>query len=506
MKQTFKMYLSLLLVVALCVTPFLSQTPKVQAADDTIKVYSSAIWPEQTTEDYYTITVDSVGRKATVVYTFNTSDTYKWLSLNLSANVVTRQNIGGKEFMNSEGVQISGNSFNSMDQKVVTVTYDFSESAIKKYQQIALPNGEGAAAKVESYTLHDTTSEGKLGGDFTIKDGRLNFKPNHSHEVTILTTLNKEYKPASYNTITKDEVSIYNKNGFLDELKEEVKKITAGCSSEKEKYFAIRDWMCKNISYDYLAYDIMTGRANPANSKELAAIAVNPEKVYKYKRAVCDGYASLGRLMLLSAGIPCMRISGLGLMFHGDFGMENSFYSWDDSMISANRDAHAWNAVYLEGSWMFTDFTWDAGGKFYGENSPKNVAPYMVSDQWTNCSAFVFGSKHLAFYGPKGRFPSTKYSLFPKMSIKKATALKGGITVSWNKVTFADGYEIQCSRKSNFSKIDKTIKISSAKTTTKKITKLKKKTTYYVRVRAFVNSMNIVGYSKWSAGKKVKTK
>ena len=93
--------------------------------------------------------------------------------------------------------------------------------------------------------------------------------------------------------------------------------------------------------------------------------------------------------------------------------------------------------------------------------------------------------------------------------IKKVTKDAKSITVELKalkkkqlkKVT---GYEIQYSTKSDFSDA-KTVKVNKAKTTKKTIKKLKKGTTYFVRVRYFKKGA-AKPYSNWSKVKKLKTK
>ncbi len=53
-------------------------------------------------------------------------------------------------------------------------------------------------------------------------------------------------------------------------------------------------------------------------------------------RAVCEGYAEAFQYLLHRAGINCMIIDGTG-----------------------NGENHAWNAVKIDGSWYYTDVTWD---------------------------------------------------------------------------------------------------------------------------------------------------
>ena len=67
-----------------------------------------------------------------------------------------------------------------------------------------------------------------------------------------------------------------------------------------------------------------------------------------------------------------------------------------------------------------------------------------------------------------------------------------------------NGYQIMYSTKADMSGA-KTVN-ASKKAKTKTIKKLKKKTTYYVKVRSFTKKGGVTYYSKWSPVKKVKTK
>ena len=86
----------------------------------------------------------------------------------------------------------------------------------------------------------------------------------------------------------------------------------------------------------------------------------------------------------------------------------------------------------------------------------------------------------------------------------KITSLKGQdatITIKWKKKSNITGYQIQYSTNSKFKKGNKSIKIKSAKTVSKKITKLKAAKKYYVRIRTYKGKK----YSKWSKVKSIKT-
>ena len=55
--------------------------------------------------------------------------------------------------------------------------------------------------------------------------------------------------------------------------------------------------------------------------------------------AVCDGISSAFKLFCLIEGIPCVKVSGLGITASGS-------------------EAHAWDKVYLQGKWYIVDPTW----------------------------------------------------------------------------------------------------------------------------------------------------
>lgn len=110
--------------------------------------------------------------------------------------------------------------------------------------------------------------------------------------------------------------------------------------------------------------------------------------------------------------------------------------------------------------------------------------------------------------------PAVTPNVTPSVTADKASALskikglsvtnkkKKQVALKWKKLSSAKGYQIQYATNKKFKK-------AKAKTTTKTkytIKKLKKKKTYYIRVRAYkvINGKKV--YGKWSSVKKVKVK
>ena len=88
----------------------------------------------------------------------------------------------------------------------------------------------------------------------------------------------------------------------------------------------------------------------------------------------------------------------------------------------------------------------------------------------------------------------------PTTTITSVKAQNKAFTVKWKKKSSITGYQIQYSTNSKFKKENKSIKIKSAKTGSKKITKLKAAKKYYVRIRTYKGKK----YSKWSKVKSAK--
>lgn len=98
----------------------------------------------------------------------------------------------------------------------------------------------------------------------------------------------------------------------------------------------------------------------------------------------------------------------------------------------------------------------------------------------------------------------------PKVTVKSLkSSKKKSASVKWlNNISDASGYEIQYSTSKKFAKkATKTVTVKGRNKTSKTLTKLKSKKTYYVRVRAYVNQGNNEKlYGSWSKTKSVKVK
>jgi hypothetical protein len=148
----------------------------------------------------------------------------------------------------------------------------------------------------------------------------------------------------------------------------------------------------------------------------------------------------------------------------------------------------------------------------------KDGAKVLPASQYT--VTWSAGRKNIGTYTVKvtlkGNYKGTKsvkFTIGPKAaSISKPKAAKKAITVKWKAQTAKmpkkqiTGYEVQYSTRKDFKSGVKTKNVKGAKKSSVKISKLKSKTTYYVRVRTYMKVGGKTYYSTWSAVKSVRAK
>lgn len=169
-------------------------------------------------------------------------------------------------------------------------------------------------------------------------------------------------------------------------------------------------------------------------------------------------------------------------------------------------------------TWSRTDFSYDGKAKSPSvtirDTAGKTLtagADYQVvySQGQKNPGIYTVTVEFCGSYSGKA---AGTYTIRPKKtSLKKTSAKSKGMQVKWKKQTAqTDGYQIQYSTSKNFT--GKTTKLTTAKKSadSKKISRLKGKKKYYVRIRTYktvnVNGGKVKLYSDWSGKKSVKTK
>ncbi len=159
-----------------------------------------------------------------------------------------------------------------------------------------------------------------------------------------------------------------------------------------------------------------------------------------------------------------------------------------------------------------TTYTYNGSAKKPALTAKDSMGNKIPSSNYT--ITYASGRKNVGTYKVtikfKGNYSGTKTLTFKinptKTSISKLTAGKKSLTVKWaKKTTQVTGYEIQYSTSKSFKSV-KTKTVSKNSTTSVKLTGLKAKTTYYVRVRTYKTVNGKKYYSGWSTVKHLKTK
>lgn len=113
-----------------------------------------------------------------------------------------------------------------------------------------------------------------------------------------------------------------------DEAIKLAKALTEDATEEKEIVQSIYDYIISNVKYDYSKLDKLSTDYIP-----------DIDEILKDGKGICYDYSVLFAAMLRSRGIPAKLVKG---------------YKKDIA------NYHAWNEVYVDGSWKVIDTTYDA--------------------------------------------------------------------------------------------------------------------------------------------------
>ena len=108
--------------------------------------------------------------------------------------------------------------------------------------------------------------------------------------------------------------------------------LTENLSTEQDKFRVIFRWITDNIEY------------------RIGRYGTDPDRVLKYKKGVCEGYAHLLKGMCDAIGVESEVVSGY-----------SKTRAKRDINKSLKHTNHAWNVVKLNNQWYLIDVTWASG-------------------------------------------------------------------------------------------------------------------------------------------------
>lgn len=235
--------------------------------------------------------------------------------------------------------------------------------------------------------------------------------------------------------------------------------------------------------------------------------------------------------------IGCYEISVLTLKAGQDFTTDDAYLSdlpWQDStgrtytttdaMLKANAARTSGNFTYtsltkkdISDGYVTlpkTSYTYTSKAirpkptVHYGSLTLKEGRDYEVryydglsvghASVWINGMGLYKGSLYVGYYITAPVVPSAK--------LKSLSSASKKLTVKWKKASKVSGYQIAYSTSKKFAKNNKYVTVKGASKVSKKITKLKSKRKYYVKIRAYKSIGGTKFYSAWSNVKSKKTK
>ena len=116
-------------------------------------------------------------------------------------------------------------------------------------------------------------------------------------------------------------------------------KITKPEWSDARKLFAMHEWMCDNLAYDYYKYSVLKERR-----ASYYGVYDGTYDTWESRIGVCFDFTNILATMCREQGIPCNTL---------------------------DTYTHTWNVVYINGSWVEVDMTADIRNQVLGEDMTK---------------------------------------------------------------------------------------------------------------------------------------
>lgn len=135
--------------------------------------------------------------------------------------------------------------------------------------------------------------------------------------------------------------------------------LASGAATAEEKVLIFCYWISKNITY------------NLKEARDLHRTNKTAYEVLNNQNAVCEGYSILLQQFCLDQGIPCYVVygHGYGNIIRRTFNMAHM--------------RHAWNAVYLDGSWKLIDVTWASSEMKHTDFAKTHELTWIFADPQT---------------------------------------------------------------------------------------------------------------------------
>jgi len=126
-------------------------------------------------------------------------------------------------------------------------------------------------------------------------------------------------------------------------------ELTAGCTTDWEKAFAIYNFLVSDCAYDFVSLD------DDHYCYQDDAVSLIRRKVM-----ICEGFGNTFTALCRAAGVAAAISFGIGRSVEE--------FLLDDTYLDDEGCNHAWACVCLDGVWYHVDATWDNSNKFQGNS------------------------------------------------------------------------------------------------------------------------------------------
>lgn len=141
---------------------------------------------------------------------------------------------------------------------------------------------------------------------------------------------------------TKNDIEVH--KAILEEVRTISDELCSGAESDYEKIRRLAYWVAENIYYNKVAAE-----------ESVDSDTISLETVLGTKTATCAGYSNIFSALCNMQGLYCINLRG------------GTAYGVFDAEILANQPMnHEWNAVLIDGSWVFVDTTWISPNVYLG--------------------------------------------------------------------------------------------------------------------------------------------
>lgn len=141
---------------------------------------------------------------------------------------------------------------------------------------------------------------------------------------------------------TQNDLEVH--KAVLAEIKALSDELCSGAESDYEKVRRLAYWVSDNIYYNKVAAET-----------SVDSDTISLETVLGTKNATCAGYSNIFSALCNMQGLYCINIRG-----------GTAYDVFDADTLSAAPMNHEWNAVMIDGEWVFVDTTWISQNVYLG--------------------------------------------------------------------------------------------------------------------------------------------